>query len=113
MSQTIKQYNKLVRDKIPAIIEKNGAVAVTRILSDEEYKDYLEKKLSEEISELSESRTDAERLEELADVYEVLSALATAHGYTMQTVEAKAREKAEARGGFEDKILLVQTVENA
>lgn len=33
---TIK-YNKLVRDRIPDIIEKSGKACVTEILSDEEY----------------------------------------------------------------------------
>lgn len=36
-------YNKLVRDKIPSIIEKNGEIPVTRILNDAEYKEELEK----------------------------------------------------------------------
>ena len=45
-------YNKLVRDNIPDIIEKNGEIPIIRILSNEEYKLELEKKLCEEYSRL-------------------------------------------------------------
>jgi len=40
-------YKKLVRDNIPDIIKNNGEIPITRILSNEEYKCELEKKLLE------------------------------------------------------------------
>ena len=58
------KFNKLVRDKIPQIIEKSGAVPVTRILDREEYLTCLEAKLDEEVREFHESKA----MEELADI---------------------------------------------
>ena len=47
----MKTYYKLIRDKIPEIIQADGKTCITRILSDEEYVDALEKKLNEEVAE--------------------------------------------------------------
>ena len=47
----MRTYNKLVRDKIPEIIEGNGEKPVTRILNDEEYLKELNTKLQEEVNE--------------------------------------------------------------
>lgn len=74
-------YQKLVRDNIPAIIEKSGETCVTRKLSDKEYEDALAEKLQEEVKELLEAYTAKERsvldcAEEMADVMEVLYAIA-------------------------------------
>ncbi len=101
-------YNKLVRDRIPEIIEKSGAKAVTRILSDEEYKVFLEKKLDEEVAEFHESKS----LEELADIEEVLSALRRAYGYHLEELSAKRLTKTIERGAFTQKILLIEAIEN-
>ena len=73
-------YQKLVRDNIPAIIEKNGETCVTRKLTDKEYEDALANKLQEEVAELLEAYTAKERsamdcAEEIADVMEVLYAM--------------------------------------
>ena len=70
-------YDKLVRDEIPQIIEGQGKKAVTRILNDNEYREYLEKKLDEEVAEFHESK----EVEELADILEVLIALAQSKGF--------------------------------
>ena len=59
--------NKLVSDNIPNIIKENGEVPITRILTDEEYKKELEKKLDEELQEVLEA-TGKDRIEELADI---------------------------------------------
>ena len=100
------KYNKLVRDKIPEIIEKNGAIAVTRTLTDEEYKVYLEKKLYEEVAEFHESKS----IEELADILEVVYALGDTHwGITDLLVEWN--RKTVERGGFTRKILLIETID--
>ena len=60
-------FNKLVRDNIPNIIESNGETAITRILSDDEYRIELYKKLFEESHEVINSQTSEDTLEELAD----------------------------------------------
>ena len=67
----MKIYNKLVRDNIPEIMISNGAEPVTRILSEEEYLNELNKKILEEVNEYLESGS----IEELADVEEVLRAI--------------------------------------
>ena len=99
---------KLVRDKIPEIIEKSGKTAVTRILDDADYKVYLEKKLDEEVAEFHESGS----LEELADIQEVIFALCRACGYTPEDLYATRSEKMVYRGGFKKKILLCEVREN-
>lgn len=102
-----KSYNKLVRDLIPDIIRASGAECKTMILSDEEYLKMIDKKLDEELTEYHKD----ERIEELADLLEVIYAAAAARGYTVDELEAIRAEKKEKRGGFEKKILLIETVE--
>ena len=102
-----KQYHKLVRDKIPAIIESTGKTCRTEILNDEDYLALLDEKLGEELAEYRESKS----LEELADLLEVMEAVVTARGYTWEELMAVKAEKKAARGGFEDKILLLEVSE--
>ena len=71
-----KIYNKLVRDKIPEIIENDGETPVVRVLNDNEYKKELEKKLKEEYEEVLLAKDKKERLEELADMLEVIRMIA-------------------------------------
>lgn len=101
------KYDKLVRDKIPQIIEAGGNSCVTEILSDEEYLRRVDEKLSEELAEYYADGS----IEELADLLEALYAAARARGYTLAQLETVRREKAEKRGGFEKKILLREVTE--
>ena len=95
-----KHHNKLVRDKIPEIIEKAGKTPVTHILSEEEYMTELDKKLNEECAEYQADKS----IEELADMLEVMYAIAEARGWSVSELEAVRREKAEKRGAFERRI---------
>lgn len=104
-------YNKLVRDKIPQIIEANGKVCRTRILSDGEYKKELQTKLQEEADEYFQAKNSQEALEEMADMLEVIRVLASAHGANWEKLEAIRVQKAEARGGFEDRVYLIDVDE--
>ena len=104
---TVKTYNKLVRDSIPAIIEAKGAVCETEILSDTDYLHLLDAKLDEELAEYHQDQN----LEELADLMEVIYACAKARGYTVAELETVRAEKAEKRGGFDRKILLKTVTE--
>ena len=99
------KYKKLVRDRIPEIIKNNGEEPITRILTDDEYKLELEKKLLEEYNEVIES-SGKDRIEELADMLEVISALAIVEGESIDTVIEVAKQKTLKRGGFKDKIYL-------
>jgi predicted house-cleaning noncanonical NTP pyrophosphatase (MazG superfamily) len=97
----IKVYNKLIRDKVPEVTIRNGGKPVTRILSDEEYLKALVAKLGEECAEF----TEALSIEELADIQEVVLALADTIA-SREALEQARVAKAEARGTFTQKIFL-------
>ena len=103
----IKTYNKLVRDRIPEIIEASCKTCVTEILSDEDYLRMVDAKLDEELAEYHKDQN----IEELADLMEVIHAAAIARGYTLEELEQVRAEKSEKRGGFAKKILLKEVVE--
>lgn len=93
---------KLVRDKIPQIIRSNGLEPVISIASTEEYAARLRDKLREEVDEFLASDNDPE---ELADILEVLYALAEQAGTDGQQLEKLRAAKADERGGFADRII--------
>lgn len=101
-------HNKLVRDRIPEIIESDGKTCITEILSDLQYLEMLDTKLDEELAEYQESKS----LEELADLLEVVRTVVNARGWTWEQLEQMRQEKAARRGGFEKKILLKEVIEN-
>lgn len=96
------KYNKLVRDRIPEIIENSGKTAHTHLLSDEEYIAELDRKLGEEYAEYQADKN----IEELADMLEVIYAIAKARGASVGELERVRKEKAEKNGAFEKKIFL-------
>ncbi len=98
-------YNKLVRDKIPEIIKNNNEKPVVRTLNDEDFKSELEKKLLEKYSELLES-TGQSRIEELADMLEIIKALAKLEKKSLDDIIDIANRKKEKKGAFEYKIFL-------
>ena len=101
-----KKYNKLVRDRIPDIIMQSGKRPVYSFLSDEDYLAKLDEKLNEELAEYQENKS----VEELADLLEVIRAVAVARGSSIEEVEAIRQDKAAKRGGFEKKILLTEVI---
>jgi len=103
-----KLYNKLVRDRIPEIIETSGKTCTTEILSDADYLRMIDAKLDEELAEYHSDPN----IEELADLLEVIRAAAVARGYSLEELERVRDEKAAKRGGFEKKILLKEVVED-
>ena len=92
-----KVFNKLVRDRIPEIIEGNGEIAVTRMLDDTEYKLELEKKLLEECNEVLSAVSHDERIEELADVLEVLCAIGALEGKDLNSIISVMKSKREKK----------------
>ncbi|PEA55020.1 phosphoribosyl-ATP pyrophosphohydrolase [Bacillus pseudomycoides] len=88
-------YNKLVRDRIPKIIEKTGKTCTTRILDEKEYIEEIRKKIQEELAEYVEAETPEHRLEELADLLELVNALAQYQGVTLEDVEKVRKAKEE------------------
>ena len=103
-----KTYNKLVRDRIPEIIEGQGKTCVVEVLSGEDYLRMVDAKLDEELAEYHRDQT----IEELADLLEVVYAADAARGYTREQLEAVRAQKAEERGGFGKKLLLKEVYEN-
>ncbi|MGL5557511.1 MAG: phosphoribosyl-ATP pyrophosphohydrolase [Paraclostridium dentum] len=101
----MKVYDKLVRDKIPEIIESSGNKCEIEVVSDEVALEYLYKKLNEEVSELLEDKN----LDEIADVMEVLFAIGAKYGYSEEDVLNRRNEKRDSRGGFEDNLILKKT----
>lgn len=97
----MKTYNKLVRDKIPAIITAQGQTCTTHTLGDEEYLHALIAKLSEECAEFAESQS----IQELADVQEVILALADMVASRPELEQTRVAKCAE-RGAFTQKIFL-------
>jgi predicted house-cleaning noncanonical NTP pyrophosphatase (MazG superfamily) len=94
---------KLVRDRIPEIIKKNGDTAIIRVAdNDGEYLELLKRKLIEEAREFA----DGAKPEELADVLEVMRALCELSGLTMGQIEQLADNKKAERGGFEQRYVL-------
>ena len=100
-------YDKLVRDRIPEIIARSGKRCYIERLSDEAYIEKLDEKLNEELEEYQQSKS----LEELADLLEVIRAVAVARGSSFEEVETIRQRKAEERGGFSEKFLLSVVVE--
>lgn len=99
-------HNKLVRDKVPEIIRKNGEIPITHIASEKEFRHALFEKLLEEATELIASKTPEQMLEEIADIYEVLKTIASVCGFgTVQVEEARLQKKINV-GGFKERIIL-------
>lgn len=101
-------YEKLVRDGIPNLIASQGKDFKTRILESKEYITELRKKLIEESEEYFRAVSNDEALEELADMLEVIHALAEIHGSNGAELEELRAEKAERRGGFKERIFLIE-----
>ncbi len=102
-------YNKLVRDKIPTEINKiDGRKASYKILNDDEYIQELDKKLFEEAHEFTEEHST----EELGDLMEVIFAIMKKNNISIEEVEKVRKAKKDRKGGFENKIYLIDVEEN-
>ncbi len=100
-------YGKLVRDRIPEIIEASGSKPIVRTLNTAEYIKSLLDKVVEEAMELRDDPVLAER----ADLKEVLSAVDRVLGFSEDEITAAAKEKVRTNGGFEDRIYLERVEE--
>ena len=96
------KYDKLIRDKIPEIIEQSGKKCIVEVMNNDTYIEYLDQKLNEELAEYQQDKS----VEELADLLEVIYAVAVARGYSVEELERKRLDKAEKRGAFEKRLLL-------
>ncbi len=98
-------YNKVIRDKIPEIIEKDGHSCNIKKMTDEEFLLEIEKKLSEEVTEYQNSKNP----EELTDILEVIYKIAKLKGISKKELEKIRIDKVEKRGAFEDNLFLIDT----
>ncbi len=103
-------YNKLIRDRIPEIIEKNGSKSKVRVLDDEKYKEELLKKIIEEAKEVLETKGDRKELtKEVGDVLEIIDYLVKVFGLDSEEIEKMRKERKESKGGFDKKLFLEYT----
>ena len=102
------EYDKLIRDNIPEIIESSGKKCIVEVMDNDTYIQYLDQKLYEELAEYQTDKS----LEELADLLEVMYAVTEARGYSIQELERVRIEKAEKRGGFKKRLRLKGVIED-
>ena len=100
-----KKYNKVVRDKIPEIIADSGKKCNTKQLDDKSFLTELEKKLTEEVNEYSESKD----VEELADLLEVIYRISELRGVNSDELDKIRKEKAKERGKFDSNLFLIDS----
>ena len=98
-------YNKLIRDRIPEVIQADGRHAVTRVLDSQDYQWALLAKLVEEAKEAQAASPD-DLPGELADIFAVLQALVPTLAITWQDLLALAAAKHQQRGGFTRRLFL-------
>lgn len=94
---------KLVRDKIPDIIRAKGQIPIIRTADPAEREAVLRAKLFEEVEELRDAVTRDDRIEELADVFEVVLALAWEMGH--DEVAEVMQDKHGHKGGFDEFVI--------
>ncbi|MDP2814969.1 MAG: nucleoside triphosphate pyrophosphohydrolase [Erysipelotrichaceae bacterium] len=106
----MKEYNKLIRDRVVESVEKDGRNAITRKLDTQEYTDELKKKLLEEVNELLNAHGDA-IIEEMADVYEVLEHLLAVYEIKEDDLLIVKAKKAQIKGKFKKRLFLIGVVD--
>ena len=103
-----KEYHKLIRDKIPDIIQQSGLKCETLTLSESEYRQSLRQKVVEEAQEIA-AVDDENLITELADIYEVIDAIMEAYGINRELIIAEQMRRRNERGGFQKGIKLLWT----
>ena len=93
-------FNKMIRDRVPQMMEKAGIQVVGHTMNQDEYEQRLKAKLVEEIEEVCVATTQKDVSEEIGDVLEVLKALAQYHHLDFSKVVASAEQKTAEKGGF-------------
>lgn len=102
----MKVYNKLVRDRIPEIITKDGNTADIIILSEESFKQAIKDKLIEEATEVANAQNRDDILSELADLQEVMDSIKQIYNINTLEVNTIQAVKALQRDKFDKKIYL-------
>ena len=98
------RVQKLIRDRLPSIMRAQGLQVFDRRLNDAEFVVALKEKLLEEAQEVGAATDKTDLIDELADVMEVIAALAEASGVPLQAVEQRRQAKRDERGGFDERV---------
>lgn len=101
-------YNKLVRDRIPEIIQSEGRKCRTEMMPEAEYRQALLEKLVEEAVEAKNAAPES-LASEIADLYEVVDAILASAGIDKASILALQAQKRQSRGGFDRRIKLLDT----
>jgi predicted house-cleaning noncanonical NTP pyrophosphatase (MazG superfamily) len=107
-SQSHIDYNKLIRDHIPAIIRRNDLQCDITTMNEEEFRQALRTKLQEEAQEVAEADPD-ELITELADLYEVIDTIIATYHIDPEAVRNMQIRRRQERGGFTQRIRLLRT----
>jgi predicted house-cleaning noncanonical NTP pyrophosphatase (MazG superfamily) len=99
-------YRKLIRDRIPELVSKEGCSCKVRRLSEAAYARALKAKILEEAYELSRARGKGELLNELIDLQELVEAFRVLLGMKPKGFQDKVRQKRLERGGFKKRLFL-------
>ncbi len=102
------EYMKLVRDRIPEIIQSEGRTCQVEVMPLEDYRQALLVKVVEEASEVASSPRE-KLATEIADLWEVLDALMTVFQLDPESVRTLQVQRREERGGFEKRLKLLRT----
>jgi predicted house-cleaning noncanonical NTP pyrophosphatase (MazG superfamily) len=100
------KYNKLIRSKVPGILDAKNIPYKICYADDEEYMKKLYEKLLEEAMEFIK---DPHNQEELADILEVIETIKKANGWSTQEIEQIRLKKLQSHGGFEEPIILIES----
>ena len=109
------KYNKLIRDRIPEIIENDGKECIYEVMDDTLYGKMLALKLNEEIAEFEaefESGNKDDAIKELTDIQEIIFALLNYYDVDKEQFDALRKKKADKNGAFNNKYLLKEVIEN-
>ena len=100
-------YNKLVRDQVPGTLRAAGHKVTTRTIQGAELLKALRAKIDEEVAEYDAAPDDEQAALELADLLEVVMALAKLRGFNEAAVQQLREAKAAQRGRFERALFLI------
>lgn len=99
-------HRKLIRDKIPEVIEANNGKYELRVMEEDEFRKELKKKLIEEVKEVIEAEK-SELGKELADILELIKSIGESENISFKLIEEKQKQRREERGSFKKKLFLI------
>lgn len=105
--------NKLIRDNIPELAKLNGQNLNTKQLNQRDFITHLKQKLIEEAHEVATAHSTVQLTEELADVLEVIHALAVSRQINVRDIETLRTNKRSTHGGYTKRLLLVDSHEES